>query len=158
MMNMNTISEVKTAPSTKAGLFNRISYYILLGTVSLLPIFFIPGFDIEISKSFLISIGVLLSFSFWMISRLLDGYFSIPKTPILYSAFATLVAIVLASFFSEVPTISFIGSGFDIGSAGNILVLFLGLFMASILFTGSKRKTTLYFFIIIGTIICALGR
>lgn len=127
--------------SKKVEFFNKLSFFTLLFTLFVCIFFFIPynPVTIEASKGFLLSIGATLSLFFWLISRLGDGRFLIPKDKLLLFAGAIPVVFLLASFFSSSPYISLFGSGFEIGTFGSMLVLFIVFFLSSIYFQSEKR-------------------
>lgn len=156
---MDTINtSIRSVETSKAKLFAKISYYAYLITVALVPIFFIPFTTIafDISKSYLISIGICTSFTFWLLAKLLDGNISLPKTPLIFAFLGTLFFTVLSSLFSVAPNVSFIGTGFDIGTTSSILLMFLTLFLGSVLIGGSSRKSSVYFLILGVSIISIL--
>lgn len=156
---MNIINkDVRVDKPSKSIVFNKISYYSYIVLVALLPVFFIPftNINFDIAKGYLIAISIFTSFSFWLLSRLMDGGFSIPKTPLIFASLSTVGFFILSSIFSVAPVVSFIGSGFDIGTTGNIIMLFLALFLGSMLFQGSNKKSNLYFFILLSGIVCVL--
>ncbi len=148
---MDTINKsFQPVESSKAKLFEKISFYSYLVTAVLVPIFFIPFTTIafDVSKGFLISIGVCISFIFWLMAKLLDGDISIPKTHLIFAFLSTVFLVALSSMFSAVPNVSFIGTGFDTGTTGSVFLIFLTLFLGSVLFSGAKRKSSVYFLLI----------
>jgi len=68
------------------------------------------------SFTFFLSALVVMTFFLWIFSRLKDGAFSIPKSPILASVGAIALAFLLSSLFSE--NISASMSGFVYDKAG----------------------------------------
>lgn len=132
--------------SKKVEFFNKLSFITLLLTLFSCLFFFIPynPITLEASKGFLLSIGAVLSLFFWLISRLGDGKFLIPKDKlILFASFIPLVFLV-SSLFSSSLYVSLLGSGFEIGTFGSMLVLFIIFFLSSIHFQSEKR---LWYFI-----------
>lgn len=127
-------------------LLDTISRNIFLGTLILLPIFCIPFvyLSIDFDKLFLLSIGVLLSFIFWLIARLFDDSFSFPKSIILLGLLCVVGATLLSTIFSPVFRVSFIGDGFQLQSLFTTIILAVSLFLASITFQSVKRLTLLY--------------
>ena len=132
--------------SKKLALFNKLSFIFLVGTFFLSIFFFIPyiSVSLEASKGFLISIGVTLSMFFWLIARMIDGKFTIPKEPILLFAFLIPVIFLISSFTSFSSYLSMFGNGFEVGTFGSMLVLFLVLFLSSVYF--QKESRFKYFF------------
>jgi tetratricopeptide (TPR) repeat protein len=132
--------------SKKVEFFNKLSFVILLATLAVSIFFFIPysPVTLDASKGFLVSVGAALSLFFWLISRLGDGKFVIPKDKLILSAAAIPLVFLVSSFFSSSFYISLFGSGFEIGTFGGMLVLFIIFFLSTIYFQSEKR---LWYFI-----------
>ena len=132
--------------SKKVAFFNKLSFITLLATIFLSLFFFVPYslVTLEASKGFLISIGATLSLFFWLISRLGDGKFVIPKDKLILFALAIPIIFLISSFFSSSLYISLFGTGFEVGTFGSMLVLFIIFFLSSIYFQSDKR---LWYFI-----------
>ncbi len=127
--------------SKKVEFFNKLSFVTLLFTLFALLFFFIPYTPVTLgaSKGFLLSVGATLSLFFWLISRLGDGKFVIPKDKLILFAAAIPLVFLIASFFSSSMYISLFGSGFEVGTFGSMLVLFIIFFLSSIYFQSEKR-------------------
>lgn len=127
--------------SKKIEFFNKLSFFILLATLFISLFFFIPysPVTLEASKGFLISIGVTLSIFFWFISRLGEGKFVIPKDKLLLFAMAIPFVFLISSFFSSSLYVSLFGSGFEIGTFGSMLILFILFFLSSVYFQSEKK-------------------
>lgn len=132
--------------SKKVEFFNRLSFVTLLFTLFACLFFFIPysPVTLEASKGFLLSIGTTLSLFFWLISRLGDGKFVVPKDKLVLFALAIPLVFLISSFFSSSFNVSLFGSGFEIGTFGSMLILFIVFFLSSIYFQSEKR---LWYFI-----------
>lgn len=132
--------------SKKVEFFNKLSFITLLFTLFVGLFFFIPytPVTLEVSKGFLLSVGATLSVFFWLISRLGDGKFVVPKDKILLVGLAIPVVFLISSFFSSSLYVSLFGSGFEIGTFGSMLVLFIVFFLSTIYFQSEKR---LWYFI-----------
>lgn len=132
--------------SKKVEFFNKLSFTTLLFTLFACLFFFIPytPVTLEASKGFLLSVGVTLSLFFWLIGRLGDGRFVIPKDKLILFAMAIPLVFLISSFFSSSLYVSLFGSGFEIGTFGSMLVLFIVFFLSSIYFQSEKR---LWYFI-----------
>jgi len=132
--------------SKKVEFFNRLSFVTLLTTLFLSLFFFIPytPVTLEASKGFLLSVGATLSLFFWLISRLGDGKFIFPKDKLILFAMIIPLVFLIASFFSSSLYVSLFGSGFEIGTFGSMLILFIIFFLSSIYFQSEKR---LWYFI-----------
>jgi len=132
--------------SKKVEFFNRLSFITLLLTLFLSIFFFIPYVPVaqDATKGFLISIGATLSLLFWLISRLGDGRFVFPKDKLLLFGLVIPIVFLISSFFSSSLYVSLFGSGFEIGTFGSMLVMFIIFFLSSIYFQSEKR---LWYFI-----------
>ncbi len=137
---------------------DRMAYLILFATIALLPIFSLPFFNLtaEMSKGFLLSIGVLSSFIFWIAGRLIEGKLSIPKSLISISGVVLAAVMSVASFFSGSISESFWGKGFELSTASIIVVCSLLLFLSSILFQDKKRIEQLVIAVFGGFVIAFL--
>ena len=144
--------------SSKVSFLDKLSFYSLITTFFLSIFFFVPFIPVTLdaSKGFLVSVGVAFSVFFWLLARLLDGKFLIPKDRIVFSAFAIPVAFLIASFFSSSPYISLFGGGFELGTFGSMLVLFLILFLSSIHFQSEKRITHFFKALFLGTLVLSV--
>lgn len=127
--------------SKKVAFLNKLSFIILLLTIFGSLFFFIPYVPVtlEASKGFLLSVGATLSLFFWLISRLGEGKFLIPKDKLILFGMAIPLVFLISSFFSSSLYVSLFGSGFEIGTFGSMLVLFIIFFLSSIYFQSEKR-------------------
>ena len=132
--------------SKKVEFFNKLSFFTLLTTLFLSLFFFVPytPVTLDASKGFLLSVGATLSLFFWLISRLGDGKFVVPKDKLLLFAMSIPLIFLISSFFSSSLYVSLFGSGFEIGTFGSMLVLFIVFFLSSVHFQSEKR---LWYFI-----------
>lgn len=125
---------------------DRVLVFILLTLAFLLPIFFIPGQLIapEFGKMILLEVLVLAATFLWAAGRLRDGHVDVPKSILLLIATLLALQFVVAAFVSPAPVISFIGSGYDIGTVNSFVLLFLLMFLGSVTFTNRDRVLMLY--------------
>lgn len=132
--------------SKRIEFFSKLSFIILLTTVFLSLFFFIPYVPVtlEASKGFLLSVGTTLSVFFWLIARLGEGKFTFPKDRLILFAGVIPLVFLVASFFSSSLYRSLFGSGFEIGTFGSMLILFVLFFLSSMYFQTEKRLW--YFF------------
>jgi len=130
----------------KTSNFDNISFLLLLLLGFLVPVFFLPLFNIslDVSKSIFISTFVMVAFFLWLIARLKDGRFVFPKSIILAAGALIPVAFLLSSAFSDAPKTSFVGLGYEIGTFTSILILYILMFLSAIFFQQGKRVTRLY--------------
>jgi len=124
----------------------KFSYYILLLLSFLLPIFFIPGnlFPFQFGKTLLVSVLVLVAFSLWIISRLRNGGFSLPRNVIFNSAGLILVVSFISTLFSGSIMESFIGVKGEVNTLFFILILFILLFTSFKVINSTQRVIKLY--------------
>lgn len=133
-------------PSKKVSLLNKLSFFSFISTIILLPIFFIPGttISLDIAKGFILVLGVSLSFLFWLIARLVDGVFTVPKTPLITSLLALVGVFFISGLFSKSPYKSIFGQGFELGTAVSMLVMFLIFFLSATHFQIESRIKKLF--------------
>lgn len=125
---------------------DRVLFWIVLGISFLLPIFFVPGqfATPEFAKILLLEVGVLFGVFAWAMGRLRDGHVETPKSLLLLISFLLVLQFVISALFSPSPLISFLGTGYDIGSASIFVVLFLLMFLASLVFRDRDRVLMLF--------------
>jgi tetratricopeptide (TPR) repeat protein len=144
--------------SKKVEFFNKLSFLTLLATLFVSLFFFVPYVPVTLdaSKGFLLSIGVTLALFFWLIARLGEGKFSIPKDKLILFAGGIPLVFLLASLFSSSKYISLFGSGFEMGTFGSMLILFILFFLSSIYFQTEKRLWSFFKAFFIGATILAV--
>jgi tetratricopeptide (TPR) repeat protein len=120
--------------------------WLILGLSFLLPLFFVPGQVItpEFSKMILLEVVVLFGVFAWSAARLRDGKVTVPKSILLLVSFLLVVQFVVAAIVSPTPLISFVGSGYDLGTVNAFAVLFLLMFLSSVVFSTRDRILSLY--------------
>lgn len=138
--------------------FNKLSFTTLLGTVFLSLFFFIPFVPVTLdaSKGFLVSVGMTLAVFFWLIARLGEGKFSIPKDRLILFAAVIPLVFLCASLFSSSKYVSLFGSGFEMGTFGSMLIMFILFFLSSIYFQSEKRIWYFYILLFVGAGILAV--
>lgn len=135
---------------------DRMLYWLLLGIAFILPIFFIPSQAVapEFAKMILLEVVVLFGIFAWAVGRLRDGKVEIPKSLLLSVSVLLVLQFVVAAFVSPAPLVSFIGSGYDLGTVNAFVILFLLMFLSSVVFSDRDRVLSLYAaFIFSGSII-----
>lgn len=116
--------------------------FAIIGIVSLiLPIFFVPSayLSFQFSKSLLLYTGIILAFAFYLVMVLRDGKFEFPKNLAFAGVGAVLLVTLASALLSGAGVMSLTGYGFEIGTFSFLLVMFLYMFLVSILFR-SKEK------------------
>jgi len=144
--------------SKKVEFFNKLSFSTILATLFISLFFFIPYVPVTLdaSKGFLISIGATLALFFWLIARLGEGKFLVPKDKIILFAGAIPLVFLIASLFSSSKYISLFGSGFEIGTFGSMFVMFILFFLSAIYFQEEKRLWSFYKVVFLGAVILAV--
>lgn len=144
--------------SKKVEFFNKLSFTILLLTLFVSLFFFIPYIPVTLdaSKGFLLSIGMTLSLFFWLIARLGEGKFSIPKDKMILFGGLIPIVFLAASLFSSSKYVSIFGSGFEVGTFGSMFVLFILFFLSSLYFQTEKRIWFFYGSLFLGATILAV--
>jgi Flp pilus assembly protein TadD len=120
---------------------DAVLYWILVGIAFLLPIFFIPGGNVapEFSKMMFLEAMTLLAVFLWGAGRLGEGKITVPKSLLLLSSALLVVQFIAAAIASPASLVSFVGSGYDIGTVNTFLVLALLLFLSSVTLTSRDR-------------------
>ncbi len=128
--------------SKKINFFNKLSFITLLFTIVVSVFFFIPfsPVTIEASKGFLLSVGATLSLFFWFIARLGEGKFVIPKDKLILFAGAIPLVFLLSSFFSSSLRLSLFGSGFEVGTFGSMLIMYIVFFLSACYFQSDRKN------------------
>lgn len=124
----------------------RMILWILLAATFLLPVFFWPGDLIapEFAKMILLEALVLIGTFFWAASRLREGNIEVPKSLLLLVSFLLVIQFVVAAIVSPAPLVSFIGSGYDMGTVNSFVILFLLMFIAATVFSNRDRVVLLF--------------
>ncbi len=120
--------------------------YALIVLAALLPIFFLPSSDTtpELAKMLLLESVVFFGLVGWALGRYRERTIVAPKSSLLLLSALLVIQFVIAGLMSPTPLISFIGSGYDIGTVNSFIVLFLLLYLASLVFGDRDRILTLY--------------
>ncbi len=144
--------------SKRIEFFNKLSFVTLLATIFLSFFFFIPYVPVTLdaSKGFLLSVGATLSVFFWLIARLGEGKFTFPKDRLILFAGIIPLIFLISSFFSSSLYVSLFGSGFEMGTFGSMLILFVIFFLSSIYFQTEKRLWYFIGAIFLGAIILSV--
>ena len=144
--------------SKRIEFFNKLSFVTLLGTMFLSLFFFIPYVPVtlEASKGFLLSVGTTLSVFFWLIARLGEGKFVFPKDRLVLFAGIIPLVFLVSSFFSSSLYISLFGSGFEMGTFGSMLILYVIFFLSSMYFQTEKRLWYFFGALFLGALILAV--
>ena len=126
---------VSPSAQEKKGLFVAAFYTLLAGFIAL-PLFFTPfsGFSIELSKILFLGGIVTVAFFLWIAAQLKEGIFSIPKSLLLAGGFLVVLVFALSALLSPAIGVSLGGLSFELGTFASLFILFLTMFLASVLF------------------------
>lgn len=104
---------------------------ILSGFIFLLPVFFVPalGVSLYVAKVTLLATGLVALFAVFLSSVLSTGSLEVPKVKFLLPIGLLALAALCSSIFSGNITSSIMGSVFDLGTSGLIVMLVFALFM-----------------------------
>lgn len=132
-----------TQPSVKSG--EKISFIILLITIILAPIAFIPTAyaPLDMIKTIVITFGVLLSAIVYFISSFKEKALYIPRHPLFVIGCGVVISIFISTLLSPNIMKSFFGQGYELGTASFLLVLFLGALL-TVNFTYKDKDRLLY--------------
>jgi hypothetical protein len=141
-----------------SNVLDRISFWALFVTVTLLPIFFLPfaKIPVDTSKGLLLVAGLVISVITWAAARFSDGKIVIAKSPILLSSLGVLFVLLLSSLFSQALKVSFFGIMFDLTSFWFIFSGFLLMFMSSIVFKEQDKARKVLFGVLISSLVVFL--
>lgn len=130
-----------------SNILDRVSYWSLFLVVVLMPVFFFPGLSvpIEISKGFLVVVGLAVSLISYLGARFADGKIVMAKAPLFLAGLGVVVATFLSAFFSSSVKASLFGIMLDTSTALFVLALFLLLLMSSILFKDHNKARQVIF-------------
>ncbi len=125
---------------------DRVSFKAFFFGIVLLPVFFLPIFNlpIDITKGAFFFTLIIAAFFLWLVARMKSGRFVFPKSILLGSVMALPVAFLASALFSEVPMVSLLGVEYETGTFFSILILSLVVFLSSIFFQTKERVFSLY--------------
>ena len=130
---------------------HKKSFLIILATIFLLPLFFIPGgsLDLDATKSLLLVSGVILAILTFVWETWQSKKIELPWHPLILIAFLFPLIYGLSAILSTPSSLSLFGYFFEIGTFGYMLIVSLLLILITIVFTDtSKILKTLFAFII----------
>ncbi len=138
--------------------FYNASFSILLLTVALLPLIFLPASIGGFAgiKYAILYVGTLLSVTAWIISQFVEGTMQFPRNRALLGLFVFALLSFTASLFSPNTWVSLWGNIFNFDSFATIGVLVLFAFLVSIFAREQRRLVKLFlttFFVSIGVIL-----
>ncbi len=87
---------------------------------------------------------MLVAVFVWAAARLREGHLDVPKSILLLISLLLVLQFAVAAFVSPAPLVSFIGSGYDLGTVNSFVLLFLLMFLSSVVFSNRDRILMLY--------------
>ncbi len=144
--------------TNKYAILDKLSFGAIFVMGVLLPLFFLPveGMLLDASKGILVSIAVIVSFLLWLLGRLVDGAFSLPKSIIFGGGALIGLSALISSAVSLAPRASFIGQGFEITTFAFTAVVLILLFLSSVFFQSRERAFYFYGGLLLSGIIVAI--
>lgn len=144
--NLNNQSVVEVPQ--KGSLMNKVSFWLLLVSTVLLPIFFVPVsfISIQFGTSLLFSFSVILATILYIVTGITTGSLDLPKSSKYTLGLLSVVPIVyiLAGISKGFSRMSFFGYTFDISTVGFVILAFIYLFIVSISFRDNRKLALAY--------------
>src|SRR3990167_4538562 len=121
---------------------HKISFFITLGLLFLLPIFFIPGgtLSLDVAKSALVVLGVIAIILAFLWEIWQDGKLSLPWHPFVFTIVLLPLVYLLSAFLATPSSLSLLGYSFEVGTFGFILLGSLILMLAAMVFSDTTRS------------------
>lgn len=129
----------------KHTLSNRLAVIALMGSIILLPIFFLPYVPVALgaTKGILFALGAIIAFVFWLVSRLVEGVIVLPKSRIVLAAWFLPIIFLISALFSKSFGNGLWGQGFDVGTVSMMFAGALVVFLGAI-YMNKARAVTLF--------------
>ncbi|MEK6852852.1 MAG: hypothetical protein AABX59_03145, partial [Nanoarchaeota archaeon] len=120
---------------------HKISFFIILGLIFLLPIFFIPGgaLDLSVAKSALLALGLVLALLVFLLETWREGKLDIPWHPFFLIIIFLPLIYLLSALLSVPSALSLFGYNFEVGTFGFILLGSALLILISVIFKDISR-------------------
>ena len=137
---------------------DKIGFYLILGVVVFLPLFFSTTdyFPTAATKTTVITLSVLVIFALWLVAGLKTGSIEYPKGWLYPVGALVLLTYLLAAFFSNDLSLSFFGQGSEISTFGFIFGLFLWLMLLPYFLKERKKFYYIYGAVIVTSVLIAL--
>lgn len=125
----------------RRSVLDLVSYVLFLAFIFLVPIFFVPSalMPFQMGKTSFVIYGAIALAIVWLVARLKDGIFAVPKSPFYASAGLLAPAYAFAAIASDYREGSVFGQGFELGTAA-FFISSLALFALTPLFIRSKER------------------
>ena len=121
---------------------HKISFFITLGLLFLLPIFFIPGgtLSLDVAKSALVVLGVIAIILAFLWEIWQDGKLSLPWHPFVFTIVLLPLVYLLSAFLATPSSLSLLGYSFEVGTFGFMLLGSLILMLVAMVFSDTTRS------------------
>lgn len=121
--------------------FETVSQVVLSALLVLAPVLFLPvfGLEIDVGKTFVLSLGVITVLILWLVSLLQESRLALPRTFGLLAPLPLLIGLLLSSLFSGVILNSMVGSGYEHDTVWFWLLLSLVFVLSSLIFQSKER-------------------
>lgn len=135
-----------------------LPFSLLVGLVFLLPIFFlsVAGISLDVGKGVFAVVLIVASMALWLVGRMVDGKVVVPKTLLILFAALLPLEYLISAVTSKVPAVSLFGQGFEVGTFAFTFVMFILLFLTSILVSSRDKVFTVYVAAIASFLVVAL--
>jgi tetratricopeptide (TPR) repeat protein len=132
-------TSVETAATRKSTRLESTAFYILLATVVLAPLAFLPTpyIVLDAVKTVLIAIGTLISAILYGVVAYKERSITLPPRSVTWTSALAGLSVIISSFTSVHLGKSFFGQGFELTTASFTLILLLA---ALVIFTAVYRK------------------
>ncbi len=136
----------------------KIGYIFLALTTFLLPLFFIPStsFVVEISKVLLLTVGIIVSFFFFLLSSVKRGELVFPQNKLLLGVLLVPIAFLASALLGTNPSLSLFGYSLESGTWAFVTLGFLLLFLVSVLFRSREKIFYSYVGFFVGSALIVL--
>ena len=135
---------------------HKISFFITLGLLFLLPLFFVPGgaLNLAVAKSTLFSLGIIVAVLVFLFEVWREGKLNIPWHPFIFTVALLPLVYLLSAFLATPSSLSLLGYNFEVGTFGFMLFGSLILILTAAIFSDTTRplQALVAFFISISVI------
>ena len=135
---------------------HKISSFILIALLFLLPIFFIPGdaVSIGVAKSFILGLGVVVATLVFLLEVWQKGELTIPWHLLLLAVIVLPLVYFVSAYLSTPSALSLFGYNFEVGTFGFMLLVSILLILISLIFTDTSKllKASSAFFVSISLV------
>lgn len=135
---------------SKASVFEKLAFYVLLFTTFLIPLFFVPAsfISLQFGTSLLFAVGVIVAFLLYIVSVFSSGSLSIPRPAKYALGLVSLVPLMylLAGIANGFSRMAFFGYTFDQSTVGFVVIAFVYLFLVS--FVANTKQRIFYSYVV----------